>query len=319
MVEEVLDQWYGPQDAFYKVRADDDTKRKVLQVLESAARGFGRLRAVTQRLDPHAVETLLTKLQAPPIAEIADMKTLHDVVKLSMDSVVWGNASCTFGAFQIIARQRIRESESVFGLRSIRLSRKLSLTFPSEASLARVSKISPALKKRAAQIKLLLMDVDGTMTDGSVTLLSQPDGTALEIKTFDAHDGQGLTLAQTAGLRTGSITGRESAALLRRAHEMKMEFIFMKQPVKMLAYEEILKKAGVSDSAVAFIGDDLPDIPLMRRVGLAVAVGDAAPEVKEAAHHVTIARGGDGAVREAVELILKSKGIWEAMIDKARA
>ena len=182
-----------------------------------------------------------------------------------------------------------------------------------------ISKISPALKKRAAQIKLLLMDVDGTMTDGSVTLLSQPDGTALEIKTFDAHDGQGLTLAQTAGLRTGCITGRESAALLRRAHEMKMEFIYMKQPVKMLAYEEILQKADVSDSAVAYIGDDLPDIPLMRRVGLAVAVGDAAPEAKEAAHYTTNAHGGDGAVREAVELILKSKGIWEAMIDKARA
>ena len=124
---------------------------------------------------------------------------------------------------------------------------------------------------------------------------------------------------KTAGLLTGCITGRESAALLRRAHEMKMEFIYMKQPVKMLAYEEILQKAGVSDSAVAFIGDDLPDIPLMDRVGLAVAVGDAAPEVKEAAHYTTRARGGDGAVREAVELILKSKGIWEAMIDKARA
>jgi 3-deoxy-D-manno-octulosonate 8-phosphate phosphatase (KDO 8-P phosphatase) len=185
--------------------------------------------------------------------------------------------------------------------------------------LARIPNISPALKKRAAQIKLLLMDVDGTMTNGSVTLLSQPDGTALEIKTFDAHDGQGLTLAQTAGLRTGCITGRESGALLRRAHEMKMEFIYMKQPVKMLAYEEILQKAGVSDSAVSFIGDDLPDIPLMRRVGLAVAVGDAVPEVKEAAHYTTSALGGDGAVREAVELILKSKGIWEAMIDKARA
>ena len=185
--------------------------------------------------------------------------------------------------------------------------------------MARVSKISLAVKKRAAQVKLLLMDVDGTMTDGSVTLLSQPDGTAIEIKTFDAHDGQGLTLAQTAGLRTGCITGRESAALLRRAQEMKMEFIYMKQPVKMPAYEEILQKAGVSDSAVAFIGDDLPDIPLMRRVGLAVAVGDAVPEVKKAAHYTTRALGGDGAVREAVELVLKSKGIWEAMIDKASA
>jgi 3-deoxy-D-manno-octulosonate 8-phosphate phosphatase (KDO 8-P phosphatase) len=179
--------------------------------------------------------------------------------------------------------------------------------------------ISPELKKRAAQIKVLLMDVDGTMTDGSVILLSQPDGSALEIKKFDAHDGQGLTLAQTAGLRTGCITGRESSALLRRAREMKMEFIYMKQPVKMPAYEEILSKAGVSDSAVAFIGDDLPDIPLLHRAGLAVAVGDAVPEVKAVAHYTTKALAGHGAIREAVELILKSKGIWKEMIDKARA
>jgi 3-deoxy-D-manno-octulosonate 8-phosphate phosphatase (KDO 8-P phosphatase) len=198
------------------------------------------------------------------------------------------------------------------------LTQKSSIPFR-RLSLARALKISPALKKRAAQISLILMDVDGTMTDGSVTLLSQNDGSALEIKTFDAHDGQGLTLAQTAGLRTGCITGRESAALLRRAHEMKMEFIYMKQPVKMPAYEEILQKAGLSDSAVAFIGDDLPDIPLLRRVGLAVAVGDAVPEVRKVAHYTTKALAGRGAVREAIELVLKSKGIWEAMIDKARA
>jgi 3-deoxy-D-manno-octulosonate 8-phosphate phosphatase (KDO 8-P phosphatase) len=185
--------------------------------------------------------------------------------------------------------------------------------------LVRSPKISPALKKRAAQIQVLLMDVDGTMTDGGVTLLSQPDGTALEIKTFDAHDGQGLTLAHTAGIRTGCITGRESAALLRRANEMKMDFIYMKQPVKLPAYEEILKKTGVSESAVAYVGDDLPDLPLMRRVGLAVAVGDAVPEVKKVAHFTTRAVAGRGAIREAIELILKSKGIWAEMIDKARA
>jgi len=185
--------------------------------------------------------------------------------------------------------------------------------------LARSLKISPKLKKRAAQIQVLLMDVDGTMTNGGVTLLSQPDGSALEIKTFDAHDGQGLTLAQTAGIRTGCITGRESAALLRRAHEMKMEFIYMKQPVKIPAYEEILKKTGVPESAVAFVGDDLPDLPVLRRVGLAVAVGDAVPEVKKAAHFTTRAVAGRGAIREAIELILKSKGIWEEMIEKARA
>ena len=185
--------------------------------------------------------------------------------------------------------------------------------------MSRTPKISPALKKRAAQIKVLLMDVDGTMTDGGVALLSQPDGSALEIKTFDAHDGQGLTLAQTAGIRTGCITGRESPALLRRAHEMKMEFIYMKQPTKIPAYEEILRKAGVPESAVAYVGDDLPDIPVMRRAGLAVAVGDAVPEVKKAAHFTTRSVAGHGAIRDAVELILKSKGVWEAVIDKARA
>lgn len=185
--------------------------------------------------------------------------------------------------------------------------------------MAASMKISAALKRRASRIKLLLMDVDGTMTDGGVTLLSQPDGSALEIKTFDAHDGQGLTLAHSAGIRTGCITGRESSALLRRAQEMKMDFIYMKIPVKMPAYEEILKKAELPDSSVAYVGDDLPDLPLLRRVGLGVAVGDAVPEVKKAAHYTTRALAGHGAVREAVELILKSKGIWEEMIDKARA
>lgn len=185
--------------------------------------------------------------------------------------------------------------------------------------MARFPKISPELKRRARQIRVLLMDVDGTMTDGSVTLLSQPDGTALEIKTFDAHDGQGLSLAHTAGLRTGCITGRESPALLRRANELKMDFIYMKQPLKMPAYEDILKKAAASDNEVAYVGDDLPDIPLLRRAGLAIAVGDAVQEVVAVAHYTTKALAGRGAIREAVELILRSKGIWEDMIDKARA
>src|SRR5713101_680632 len=180
-------------------------------------------------------------------------------------------------------------------------------------------KIPAGVVSRAKKIQVLLMDVDGTMTDGSVALLSQPDGTALEIKTFDAHDGQGLTLAHTAGLRTGCITGRESSALVRRAHEMKMEFIYQKQPLKMPALEEIMQKAGVSESAIAYVGDDLPDLPIMRRVGLAIAVGDAVAQVKQTAHYVAKAHAGKGAIREAVELILKSKGIWEEMIDKARA
>lgn len=188
-----------------------------------------------------------------------------------------------------------------------------------EAFLSPTPKISPALKKRAAQIKLLLMDVDGTMTDGGVILLSQPDGSALEIKRFDAHDGQGLTLAHTAGIRTGCITGRESPALLRRAHEMKMDYIYMKIPLKLPAYQEILAKASLKDVEVAFVGDDLPDIPILKRVGLAVAVGDAVADVKKIAHYTTKAHAGRGAIREAIEVILKSKGIWDELIDKARA
>lgn len=180
-------------------------------------------------------------------------------------------------------------------------------------------KIPTAVAKRAKQIKVFLMDVDGTITTGAVTLLSQPDGSALEIKTFDAHDGQGLSLAHTAGLRTGVITGRESAAMRRRARELNIEFVYEKQPHKIAAYEEILEKSGAAESEVAYLGDDLPDLTVMRRVGLAVAVGDAVTEVKQAAHYITKAIGGKGAARETVELILKSKGIWEQMIDKARA
>src|SRR6266403_3823332 len=166
-------------------------------------------------------------------------------------------------------------------------------------------RISPAVRHRAQPIQVLLMDVDGTITPGTVLLLSQPDGSALEIKTFDAHDGQGLTLAHTAGIRTGCITGRESPALLRRAREMKMDYVYMKIPLKMPAYEEILAKSGLKDAEVAYVGDDLPDIPILKRVGLAVAVGDAVADVKKIAHYVTKAHAGKGAIREAIELILK--------------
>ncbi|GAC1673823.1 MAG: HAD family hydrolase [Candidatus Acidiferrum sp.] len=180
-------------------------------------------------------------------------------------------------------------------------------------------KISSAVANRAKRIRVFLMDVDGTITDGSVTLLSTAEGGALEIKTFDAHDGQGLSLARTAGLRIGFITGRGSAALQQRARELDIEFVYEHQPHKIAAYEEILKKTGAAESEVAYLGDDLPDLTVMKRVGLAVAVGDATAEVKRAAHHITKAVGGKGAARETVELILKSKGIWESMIDKARA
>jgi 3-deoxy-D-manno-octulosonate 8-phosphate phosphatase (KDO 8-P phosphatase) len=173
--------------------------------------------------------------------------------------------------------------------------------------------------RRAKKIRLLLMDVDGTLTDGRVCILGLPDGSTTELKMFEAHDGSGLTVARLMGLRTGVITGRDSPATARRAREMGMEFVHQGQAEKLPAYKEILRQAGVRDDEVCFVGDDLPDLPILERVGLAVAVGNAAPEVKKAAHFVTRKAGGQGAVREVVELILKAQGRWAEAIRKARA
>lgn len=177
---------------------------------------------------------------------------------------------------------------------------------------------SASALKRARRIQVLLMDVDGTLSRG-VCLLSQPNGTAIELKIFDPKDGLGMNLARIAGLHTGVITGRESSALAQRATEMNVEYVYQKQALKIPAYEEILRRAGVPDSAVAYLGDDLPDLSVMQRVGLALAVADAALEVRRAAHYVTRARGGEGAAREVVELILKAQGKWNEAVSKARA
>jgi 3-deoxy-D-manno-octulosonate 8-phosphate phosphatase (KDO 8-P phosphatase) len=181
------------------------------------------------------------------------------------------------------------------------------------------AKVSPAVRARAKKIKVLLTDVDGVLTDGRVWLLSESDGSTKEIKGFDAHDGVGMMLLKLAGLRTGIITGRASSAVTRRAAEGGVEFVYQSVPYKIPVYEEILQKTGARDFEVAYVGDDLPDIPLMKRVGLAVAVDNAEPEVKRAAHYVTARSGGSGAIREVVELLLKSQGRWEEMVEKARA
>lgn len=163
------------------------------------------------------------------------------------------------------------------------------------------------------------MDVDGVLTDGKIQLVSMPDGTAQEMKSFHSHDGAGLKLAVIAGLKTGIITGRISHAVTRRAGELGMEYVYQNRPEKLPAYEEILQRAGVRDADVAYIGDDLPDLPVLRRVGLAVAVANAAPEVKKAAHYVTRAHGGECAVRETIEVILKAQRKWSLAAGNAKA
>ncbi len=181
------------------------------------------------------------------------------------------------------------------------------------------AKVAPAVAARAKKIRVLLMDVDGVLTDGRIWLLSRRDGTASEIKGFSAYDGAGLKLARAAGLRTGLITGRESSAVAQRARECEIEFVYQGRATKLGAYEEILRATGASDREVAYIGDDLPDLPLLQRAGLAVAVANAAREVKRAAHYVASRSGGDGAVREVIELIVKAQGKWIEASQNAKA
>lgn len=185
--------------------------------------------------------------------------------------------------------------------------------------MIREIRFPPRAVRRAKKIRVLLMDVDGTMTPGYVCLQSFPDGSVAEMKMFHAHDGAGIKLAGLMGLRTGLITGRSSPATARRAREASMEFVIQGQPKKLEAYKAILTRAGVTDEQVAYIGDDLPDLPLLARAGLAVAVADAVVEAKRAAHYITTAPGGQGAIREVVELILKSQNLWKKAIPMAIA
>ena len=180
-------------------------------------------------------------------------------------------------------------------------------------------KLAPKLLRRARRIRLLLTDVDGTMTDGGIRLLSMPDGSFTEMVVFHSQDGVALNLLRRSGVRTGMITGRGSSAVTQRARELGMEFVSMNIHEKLPAFEDILARAGVSAQETAYVGDDLPDLVILDRAGLAVAVANATEEVKRAAHYVTRARGGDGALREVVELILRAQGKWGDLYRTARA
>jgi 3-deoxy-D-manno-octulosonate 8-phosphate phosphatase (KDO 8-P phosphatase) len=185
--------------------------------------------------------------------------------------------------------------------------------------------IDPEVLTRARKIKLFLMDVDGTLTDGGVCLIAplamdQHDaGSVTEMKVFNAQDGQGLSLAHTMGIMTGFITGRRSPAVEQRASELHVTFVRLGQATKTRAYEECMKLAGVIEEEVAYLGDDLPDIPLAKRSGLGVCVADGALELRQVCHYTTQRRGGRGAAREVVELILKAQGRWEEAVPLALA
>ncbi len=166
------------------------------------------------------------------------------------------------------------------------------------------------LTERARRVRLVLLDVDGVLTDGKILL--HADGT--ESKTFDIRDGTGIVLAQKAGVRVGLLSARQSASTTERANQLRITIVRQGALDKLTTYEALLAELGLEDDDVAFMGDDLLDLPVLARVGLAAAPADAVPEVRAVAHWVSRARGGDGAVRELAEVVLKSQDRWNALV-----
>ena len=166
--------------------------------------------------------------------------------------------------------------------------------------------VSESLRDRILRIKLVLVDIDGVLTDGRIILASYGD----ELKFFDVQDGLGFVLLRRAGFKTVMISAKKSRVNQRRAKELKVVKIYQNAFDKLKVYEKILKRFRARDEEVCFIGDDLIDIPVLKRVGFAVGVSNAIPEVKELVHYLTEKSGGRGAVREVADMILKTQGKW---------
>ncbi len=167
------------------------------------------------------------------------------------------------------------------------------------------------MKSRLKKIKALVLDVDGVMTDGKIIF----DNNGVETKNFDVQDGFGLVLFRRAGLKTAIITARASNVTAGRADDLQIDKVYQDAYPKIDAYKNLLKEFRLKDEDVCFMGDDLPDLQILKRVGFAVAVPAAVSELKKIAHYTTKKFGGAGAVREVVELILKSQGKWKNIIE----
>ena len=165
---------------------------------------------------------------------------------------------------------------------------------------------------KAKNIKLVILDVDGVMTDGRIVI----DDNGVESRNFDIKDGMGVVVLMMSGVEVAIITSNKSGAVRHRAEELKIKRFYEGIKKKTEPYEEILKEMNITDAEVAYVGDDLVDLSMMKRVGLPIAVGDAVEDVKNHAAYVTVARGGYGAVREAAEMILKAQGKWEKILSK---
>ena len=168
------------------------------------------------------------------------------------------------------------------------------------------------MKERIKKIKVLALDVDGVLTDGKIIF----DSVGKEVKIFDVQDGFGVVIFKRAGFKTAILTARASKIVTLRAKDIHIDKVYQNAFPKINAYRQMLRDFKVKDDEVCFIGDDLPDLQVLKRVGFAVAVSNAAPEVKKAAHYITKKSGGAGAVRETIELILKTQGQWKSVLSK---
>ena len=166
--------------------------------------------------------------------------------------------------------------------------------------------------EKAKDIKLVILDVDGVMTDGRIVI----DDNGVESRNFDIKDGMGVVVMMMSGVEVAIITSKKSGAVRHRAEELKIKRFHEGIKKKTEPYEEMLKEMGITDAQVAYVGDDLVDLSMMKRVGFPVAVADAVDEVREAAVYVTKARGGYGAVREVAEMILKAQDKWDKILSK---
>lgn len=167
------------------------------------------------------------------------------------------------------------------------------------------------MNRKIQRIKMILFDVDGVLCSGDIAYLDNGS----ELKTFDVQDGMGITLARLAGLKTGIITGRKSAAIEKRSDELKIDVLKQGHFNKLDPYNQVKEEFGISDNEICYVGDDVLDIPLLSRVGFSASVSNAREEVKAICDYVTIARGGRGAVREIIDFILKSQGKFDQLID----
>jgi len=171
-------------------------------------------------------------------------------------------------------------------------------------------------EERARRVKVLLFDVDGVLTDGGITIIPDGKGSGTEVKTFSAHDGMGISIARMAGLKIGWVTKRNSQVVALRARDLKIDHVYQGQNNKLEAFEKVLLDEQCMAEEVAYVGDDIIDLPVMRKVGLAIAVANARAQVKAMAHYTTTMRGGEGAGRDAIDFILTAKGVLEESIER---